>query len=140
MSIYHDIYDSILAKYNFVPARSSEEIPSRKTVYYAMKRGMVEKFDTRKEAESYSKIVEVVYEATEEYTRYFDTLTKIQQEAAEEWNAHMRKHYSDLTDAQYSVLHSAAYERSHSGGYSAVEDRLYEYYELVNKFNAQPKA
>lgn len=101
-------------------AGTPPEMPTKEFKYLAYKDGKCQEFESRADADRFSKLVEKVQKNTDKYKTLMDEYESFYSKVFNDWYSEVREYFDELNQAQFNRLYSQAYDDSHSGGYDEV--------------------
>lgn len=99
-------------------------------------RGEVKTFDgdnAEEQARAFSKNVEKIIINKEEIDGYKNRRWEKESRAIESFLKDMREEFDHLTDKQFAICYSFAFDRGHSGGFNEVLQYMYHYDDFIQQ-------
>lgn len=137
MRFFSEILKEQYSKYNIDP----NETFKLKYKWFGYTKGLVEQFDTEKEAREKYCLIERVLVNEEEHMDYLDKIDKIHEESHTIWYEELRNEWSHLDSEFFDLCYNYSYDKNHSstdeianGMYDIVAfaKRVYELGRLKN--------
>lgn len=126
-SSYSDI------KEEYFKTHSEIKCPVKHHQYRAYKNGSFKVFESRLDAEQYSKLIERFALNVEEYEKHLAEYQKQSEDICELWSKEVREYFKEISDEEYSIIYNHAYNENHAYGYDAVFYGMLDLYEMVHK-------
>ena len=114
-------YNEIKEKYKF-PEKVEQIIK-----YYAYKNGNSVLYDTRQEAESYSKMIERVCINQDKVDEYWIEYKNVNTLVFDTWYDELREEYSRFNDDQFNLIYRMACDKGDSYGYDEVASYMIQF-------------
>ncbi len=111
------------------------ELPIKTYKYRAYKNGECQIFETKADAEKYSKLTEK-FQIDEEV--YNDLLKQYHEQGkaiCAIWDNQVREYFNHYSDEEFQIIYDFGYEQGHSDGYNSVLDYMVDAAEIVDKIN-----
>jgi hypothetical protein len=111
------------------------ELPIKSYQYRAYKNGECQIFETKADAEKYSKLTEK-FQIDEEV--YNDLLKQYHEQGkaiCAIWDNQVREYFNHYSDDEFQIIYDFGYEQGHSDGYNSVFDYMVDAAEIVEKIN-----
>lgn len=111
------------------------EYPTKEYGYRAYKNGECKVFNTKTEADDFSKLVERFVVNEEEYNKKLKEYHAFGTKVRLVWLAKLKEEF-DLPDEIFDICYAEANDRGHSSGYDEVANCMYdvvEFYEKIMK-------
>lgn len=124
-------YNECLAEVGFFELGDA---PTPSVEYLAYKNGEVRRFETEKEAKTFSRLFEFVTKNNDEINTYWAKLRLIEHKGIQLFIERVRDEYAaDMSKELWELCWSAAYKRSHSSGYDEVANSAKHYIDFANE-------
>lgn len=102
--------------------------------YFAYKNGKAQEFNTLKEATTFSNNVEKAIANQDELDSFRKKQARGEMAAEKLWMKELRDDHPELTDKQFDIIYSKAYEDGHSAGCDEVGLHFQDLYYFCMKF------
>ena len=113
-----------------------KDIPVVQYKYFAYKDGKFIECSSAIAAKAISKNTEKVMtpESKKAHDDFWAARRELESKAFDGWYAELKAEHSDLTESQFNLIYSKAYDDGHSAGYDEVALHFSNLYDFVQQF------